>query len=105
MTDFNNLDIGSLDVVSVQPYIAEAMEREMYRLAILLYINKFNRADMADRIDGLNLIVVKLDHLLDKHPDLWSDLAAIFSLEPAFKDEYQKICNKIQESIRNSQSR
>jgi len=99
MTDFNSLDIQSLDVVSTLPYIAEAIERNMYFVAIRLYMFKFNRADMADRIDGLNLIVVKLDYLLDKEPNLWSDLAAIFSCEPAFKDEYKKICDKIQESL------
>lgn len=99
MTDFNCLDLKSLDVVSTLPYIAEAIDRGMYKEAILMYIYKFNRADMADRIDGLNLIVVQLDYLLNKNPELWSDLAAIFSGEPAFTDEYKKICNKIQESI------
>lgn len=99
MTDFSCLDVKSLDVVSTLPYIAEAIERKLYDVAIKLYMFKFNRADMDDRIDGLNLIVVKLDYLLDKEPNLWSDLAAIFSCEPAFKDEYKKICDKIQESL------
>jgi len=93
------IDLADLDPIAVLPLIKDALEKREYQPAVFMYVSKMKEYDEEDRIEALNLFAVKLETMLGSNMHTLSDLATVFSQEAGFKEEYQKVCEKIQDRL------
>lgn len=92
--------ISNLDELNVLILLEQCFDSKEWKTGILYYLLKFGNKKMDDnKLTALNIFARYFEELMNTDIDILSDLATVYTTEPAFENEYRQVCNQIDKII------
>lgn len=88
--------IRKSDELNVIILIDECFASKEWKIGITYYLIKFGNSQMGDnKLTALNIFAKYFRELMGESIEILSDLAVVYTSEPAFKGEYMQVCNRL----------